>query len=145
MLQVHPRLKIPLRSLALVTILSCLLHIINIGSTTAFNAILSLTTLALYISYLVPISLILLRKLQGRLPAYGPFRLGRWGIPINLFAILYGLLIVIWLPFPPRLPVTASNMNYAGPVMLGVIIIALVDWTISGHKRFSVPTKKAHG
>ncbi|ERF75937.1 hypothetical protein EPUS_01303 [Endocarpon pusillum Z07020] len=139
---VHPGLKIPLRSLTLVTILSCLLHLISIGSTTAFTAILSLTTLALYISYLVPISLILLRKLEGRHPAYGPFRLGRWGIPINIFALLYGIFIVIWLPFPPVLPVTALNMNYAGPVMIAVIIIALLDWVISGHKRFSVPVMK---
>lgn len=138
----HPGLKIPLRSLTLVTILSCLLHLISIGSTTAFTAILSLTTLALYISYLVPISLILLRKLEGRHPAYGPFRLGRWGIPINIFALLYGIFVVIWLPSPPVLPVTALNMNYAGPVMIAVIIIALLDWAISGHKRFSVPVMK---
>lgn len=138
----HPGLKIPLRSLTLVTILSCLLHLISIGSTIAFTAILSLTTLALYISYLVPILLILLRKLEGRHPAYGPFRLGRWGIPINIFALLYGIFVVIWLPFPPVLPVTALNMNYAGPVMIAVIIIALLDWAISGHKRFSVPVMK---
>lgn len=128
----------------MVTILSCLLHLINIGSTTAFTAILSLTTLALYISYLVPISLILLRKLEGRHPAYGPFRLGRWGIPINLFALVYGTFVVIWLPFPPILPVTSLNMNYAGPVMISVIVIALLDWAVSGHKRFQVPVTKEY-
>ena len=133
---------IPLKSLVLVTGVSYLLHLINIASATALIAILSLTTLALYISYLVPIALILLRKLEGRHPAYGPFRLGRWGVPVNIFALLYGVFIVIWLPFPPILPVTKSNMNYAGPVMLAVIIIALIHWAYSGHKTFSVPVPR---
>ena len=38
------------------------------------------------------------------------------------------------------LPVTAKNFNYAGPIMGAVIVLALADWFISGHKRFQVPT-----
>jgi len=37
------------------------------------------------------------------------------------------------------LPVTGTNMNYAGPVVGIVIIGALLDWIISGRKRFDVP------
>jgi hypothetical protein len=31
-------------------------------------------------------------------------------------------------------------MNYAGPVFIAVIILALGDWFTTGHKRFEVPT-----
>jgi choline transport protein len=104
--------------------------------------VLSLASISLYISYIIPITLILLRKLEGRHPAYGPFKLGRWGIPINLFAILYASYIVVFAAFPVVLPVTAKTMNYAAPVWLAVLMFALGDWFISGRKRFKVPVKQ---
>ena len=42
-------------------------------------------------------------------------------------------------PFPVSIPVTASTFNYAGPIMLLIIFGSLLDWTISGRKRFEVP------
>lgn len=116
-----------------------LLNLINLGSTTAFFAILSLNTLALYISYIIPMVFLVMTKLRGDHIPYGPFRLGRLGLLINLFAIIYAIFIAIFLPFPPFLPVTAKTMNYGGPVMGFVILFALADWFISGKKRFQVP------
>ena len=127
--------------MGLVSVLCCLLALINIGSTTAFYAIVSLSTLSLYISYIVPITLLLIRKLEGRHPKYGPFRLGRWGIPINMFAIMYGLYIVVWLSFPVMLPVTATTMSYAAPLWIGAFLFALVHWFTQGRKHFHVPLK----
>jgi choline transport protein len=132
-------------SLVLVATLIALLQLINIGSTTALYAILSLSLIALYISYVLPIVFFALAKFRGDPISYGPFRLGRWGIPVNLFSIAYGIFILVWLPFPPYMPVTALNMNYGGPVMGVVIIFALVDWFIWGRKRFSVPVDKVGG
>jgi choline transport protein len=116
-----------------------LLNLINLGSTTAFFAILSLNTLALYISYIIPMVFLVMTKLRGDHIPYGPFHLGRWGLPINIFAIIYAIFIAIFLPFPPFLPVTSVTMNYGGPVMGFVILFALADWFISGRKRFQVP------
>jgi choline transport protein len=129
-------------SLILVTTIVGLLQLINIGSTTALYAILSLSTLALYISYVIPIIFFTLARFRGDHIPYGPFRLGRWGMPLNLFSIVYGIFIIIWLPFPPYMPVTSLNMNYGGPVVGAVIIFALIDWFIWGKKRFSVPVDK---
>lgn len=140
--QVHPTLRIPLRALGLVTVVSALLGLINLGSTAAFTAILSLATVGLYASYVIPILFIVLRKLEGRQPTYGPFQLGRWGLPINLFGLAFGIFIIIFLPFPPIQPVTAVNMNYAGPILVGILVLALVDWFASGRKRFEVPTSE---
>jgi amino acid transporter len=110
-----------------------------VGNTTAFFAILSLNTLALYISYILPITFFLLTRIRNSnsIP-YGPFRLGPFGIPANIFAIVYGVFIIIFLPFPPLKPVTGANLNYAGPVMGAVIVFAVLDWGISGRKRFRV-------
>lgn len=112
------------------------------GSTTAFNAIISLSSIGLHISYILPIGFIMLRKIRGPPVDYGPFKLGKWGIPMNILSLLYLFFVIIWMPFPTELPVTAGNMNYAGPILLAVIIGAVLDWFISGHKRFDFPVPR---
>jgi choline transport protein len=121
-----------------------LLSLINIGSTTAFNAILSLSTLALYVSYLIPITLVALKRLRHDTHdmAWGPFHLGRWGLPINVFGIIYAVYVSIFLPFPPTQPVTWVNMNYAGPVLGAVLVFGAFDWFVRGRKHFHGPTVK---
>ena len=42
------------------------------------------------------------------------------------------------MPFPPYVPVTAANMNYGGLV----IRFAILDWLISGRKRFKGPIER---
>jgi choline transport protein len=81
----------------------------------------------------------LLKKIRGEHISYGPFKLGRYGIPTNVLALTYLIFVVIWMPFPTMLPVTKDNMNYAGPLMGAIIVLALSDWVISGRKRFRVP------
>ena len=139
---VHPTLKIPINALLLVGAICCLLALINIASSTAFNALISLPTIALYISYFIPIFFLVIRKLQNRHPQYGPFKLGRWGLPINLYALAFIVYILTFLPFPVELPVTATNMNYAGPLVGAIILMALGDWFVSGRKRFEVPVAR---
>jgi len=140
---VHPTLRIPLNAVGLVATVVVLLTLISVGNTTAFFAILSLNTLALYISYIIPMIFFTLAKLRGDHIPFGPFRLGRLGLPINIFAIVYAIFIAIFLPFPPFVPVTAANMNYGGPVVGAVILFAILDWFISGRKRFKGPIERA--
>ena len=137
---VHPRLKMPLNALILLGCCLAILALINIGSATAFNALISLPALALYISYFFPIFFLFLRRVSSTMPIpYGPFKLGRWGVPINLAAMCYIVFIVIWIPFPQTIPVKGDTFNYAGPLFGAVVIGALVDWCFSGRKRFQVP------
>lgn len=140
---VNPRLRIPLNSLLLVATIISLLMLLNIASMSAIFAILSLGNIALYLSYLMAIVFFFLHKLRGRPLVHGPFKLGKAGYAINVFSICFLIFIIIWLPFPPFLPVTWGNMNYAGPIVGAVIVIALADWFIWGHIRFSVPTEKS--
>jgi amino acid transporter len=115
------------------------LALINLASTTAFYACISLATISLYLSYLPPIFFLLLRKIRRQRTPRGPWHLGRWGIPINIFALAYALFMIIWLPFPTILPVTTNTMNYSAPVWVACLLLAMVDYAISGHKRFQLP------
>lgn len=117
-----------------------LIMLINLGSTVALEAILSLSAVGLYLSYMMPILFFMIKRYQGEIPTHAPFRLGKWGLPINLFALAFGLLVIIFLPFPSFLPLTWNTMNYAGPILGVVIILAAVDWFTTGKRRFVVPT-----
>ncbi|KAI2788405.1 hypothetical protein POX_e06421 [Penicillium oxalicum] len=138
--------KIPIRALCLVA--SCLfgLSFIQIGSTAAFNAILSLGTLGLYISYLIPLVLLVYKRFTSpRDIPQGSFTMGKFGLAVNLVAILFTSYFVVFLPFPPSLPVTAENMNYAGPVLGFVMLFACVDWVVRGRHKWQGPALRAYG
>lgn len=139
--RVHPTLRIPLNALMLVSVIIVLIQLINIGSTTALYAIVSISTIGLYISYVMPILFIFLAKIRGDQIVYGPWKMSRaLGLATNLFAVVYGIFIIIWLPFPPYMPLTAENFNYAGPIIGFVILLAFGDWFVgTGEKRFEVP------
>lgn len=81
-------------------------------------------------------------RLRGEGIAYGPWRLGRWGLPINLFSIVYSIFISIFLFFPIALPVTAANFNWTVVVFFGVVFIAQGYWFTFGRKQFSGPVKE---
>ncbi|KAF2679390.1 amino acid transporter [Lentithecium fluviatile CBS 122367] len=143
--KVNPRLKIPLNALILIGVSLCLLALINIGSSTAFNAFISLPALALYISYFFPILFLFIRRVNPSHPApipWGPFKLGVWGPVVNVGAMCYIIFVLIWMPFPSFLPVDGLSMNYAGPIVGAIIVGALVDWCLTGRKRFQVPVAR---
>ncbi|KAK4916430.1 hypothetical protein LTR49_015528 [Elasticomyces elasticus] len=140
--KVHPTLRIPINAVALTSTICLLINIIPVGSTTAFYALTSLSTLALYFSYCVPATLILIRKLENNFPAYGPWKIAGpyWvGLCVNIFAFAWGWYCVFSLCLPTFMPVTAATMNWAGPILAGVIVIAVTQWFVSGHKNFVVP------
>lgn len=137
---IHPGLQVPFPALFLVGTCCCLLSLINLGSAAAFGALLALPTIALYVSYAIPIILLLIRQIQGKHPQYGPWQLGRKSIPIKVAALCYLFYIIIFIPFPAVRPITSLNMNYAAPIFLGAVGLAMIDWFVRGKKKFKVPT-----
>ncbi|KAL3291550.1 amino acid transporter [Colletotrichum asianum] len=139
---INPTLKLPVNALLFILGIVTCLSLIYIASSTAFNALISLQALALHVSYFFPILFLLLRKVRGPAPPYGPFKLGSAGIPVNIFALCYLVYVVLWMPFPQILPVTKDNMNYAGPIFGAVLVGALADWGFGGRRRFQMPVRK---
>ncbi|ETS75560.1 hypothetical protein PFICI_12504 [Pestalotiopsis fici W106-1] len=136
---VSNRFKQPLRALFLVVTVCVILCIISIGSTAAFNAMISLPLIGLYISYGIPIVFLLTLRLRNRVPKLGPFSLGSFGTPVNALAVGYILYVLSFAALPTVLPVSSENMNYAGPLVLAVMLAAGADWFVSGRRRFELP------
>jgi choline transport protein len=156
---VDSRYKIPVRAVQLVSTVIVLLSLINIGSSVALSAILSLSTIALYSSYIIPITCLIFMRLRVKHKVYdskageaevseerlvfGPWNLGKWGMLINVYAVCYATLLVPFMALPTSMPVTAKTMNYAGPIFIFVLLFASVDYLVRGRKVFVGPRRDA--
>ncbi|EMC93957.1 hypothetical protein BAUCODRAFT_216276 [Baudoinia panamericana UAMH 10762] len=137
--RVDARWAIPVWTIALTGVINALLGLINIGSSVAFNAIVSLVVSSYLSSYLIPIVLMIMKRLRGERVQLGPWTLGRWGLPINIIAAAYTLMTVIFTFFPVALPVTKETMNYSCVVYGGVVILGLIYYVTIGHKTYIGP------
>ncbi|RMZ89218.1 hypothetical protein DV736_g3555, partial [Chaetothyriales sp. CBS 134916] len=115
--------EIPLNAVLFTIAFSVLFSLVNIGSTVAFNQILSLGLGALLASYLISISCMFLRRLRRQPLLDASFKLGNWGFPINLCSI--GFLLLVWVMsfFPSAPNPDPTSMNWSAMVF-GVVIIA---------------------
>ena len=125
-------------------IITCLLGLINVGSLSAFNNIVSLSITGLHSSYLVAASLLLYRRCtkgfklpdKNALPAtaenttgeliWGPWHIpGVWGIINNAFACIYLIIVIFFSFWPTTWHVTPETMNYSVLVTGAVAIFSV--------------------
>lgn len=128
---VDGKYRIPFRAVLLTSFIVALLTLLNLNSETyiALGAITSLSSMAMYLSYAMILSVVLYARLTGPIER-GPWNWGRQGTLINIVALVYTAYVLIWFPFPQTLPVDASNMNYCGPVLGAVLVLAVSLWFI---------------
>lgn len=106
----------------------------------AFGAITSLSSLALYLSPAIAIGCMLYSRYSSKAGVVlGEWNLGKWGPYVNVFAMVYTLWMLVFLPFPSTLPVTGANMNWAGPLMVLVLALAAGLWFLRANKHWQGP------
>ncbi|PSK43740.1 Choline transport protein [Elsinoe australis] len=138
--KIDDHLLVPKRMILCISFLQMLLGFIYLGSVTAFNAILSMSIFGVYLSYLLPVGYMLFfgRK-DKQLHPPGPFSMGRFGAAVNVVAILWLLLALVFSTFPGVRPVTPQNMNYCIVVMAGWFAFGIVYYVIWGSKTYFGP------
>lgn len=147
---------VPVPCVILGTVCVIIFGLIYLGSSAALNAILSSSVVFLYVSYSIPVIIILARGRHILRPPSLPeptWTLGPILGPItNWIAVLFTLFTTVFFLFPPGLPVNGTNMNYAVVVFgiirkshqhqlakLMVVIISVITWVVDGHKNFTGP------
>ena len=139
------KFNIPFHSVYLTSFLTGVLCLINLGSTLAFNIIISLSLLGLLSTYMISIGCVLLRRLKGQeLPA-ARWSLGRFGLPINMFAFFYSAFVLVFSCFPVAVPVDLSTANWAPVVWASVIVMALVVYFLHGKNHYTPPVDFVEG
>jgi len=136
---VDSKLGVPVWALVLTTIVQMLLGLINLGSSSAFTAFVSVGVIALAVSYAIPIGISLLwnRRVevsQARWncgPVIGPI--------VNILAMVWIAFEVILFSMPTALPVTAISMNYASVVFVGFGVISAFWYFAYARKVYKGP------
>ncbi|KAK0821540.1 hypothetical protein LTR75_000626 [Friedmanniomyces endolithicus] len=135
--KVDERLGVPVNSLVLVTVVQMLLGLINLGSSSAFTAFVSVGVQALALAYGIPIAISLFcgRKEVNK---------ARWNLGQTLGTIV-NVLALVWIAFelvlfsmPTALPVTSVTMNYASVVLVGFGAIAALWYAVYSRKCLSL-------
>ncbi|KAG9037141.1 hypothetical protein FRB95_006695 [Tulasnella sp. JGI-2019a] len=138
---VSKRTQTPIYAVWAITFVCVLPGLLDLASPIAANAIFALTTVALDISYIVPIAC---RRIFRNHPDVdfkpGPFYMpGALGWIANIICISWTSFIAVILCFPTYLPTTAQTMNYAGVIFAGVLSLALTWYMLSAHKHYHGP------
>ena len=136
--QVHPTLNCPVRATmamsGLVTCLGC----IYVGSTTAFQALISSFIVLSTLSYFGAILPHVLTGRRNIVP--GPFYMGKnLGMAVNIASLVYILVTVVFFCFPQVMPVTAQNMNYTSVITVGLMTLVGFWWIIRGRTEYRGP------
>lgn len=86
---VHPKFDLPVNALIFSYIFSVLLSLINIGSAVALNVFVGLGVGSLVSSYAISIGCMAVKRLRGEALLPSSFKLGWWGLPLNIFGSLF--------------------------------------------------------
>ncbi|KAL9060589.1 MAG: hypothetical protein Q9162_000540 [Coniocarpon cinnabarinum] len=147
------------RKVSCIVTVAALIGLINVGSTTAFEDVVSLILEGFYSSYLIAISLLLYRRVRGEVidPAstqaddrsaknteglyfWGPWRIkGILGIINNALACAYLTMIIFFGFWPASKNVTSVNMNYSVVIMGGITILSVAYYFFKAKRQYNGP------
>lgn len=135
---VKPGWNIPLNAILVTFMITAILSLINIGSTVAFNAIGSLSVSALLGTYIISLTCLVMRRFEGPLP-HRRWSLGSVGLLINVGAILFLLVVWVFVFFPMSPHVTPETMNWNSVMFFGTMAFAMLYYFLHGRKDYTSP------
>lgn len=123
----HPRFQTPVLPTVIIGILALAILVFNIRQPQIFTVVTSIGIIMIYLAYLGVTVPLLVARLRGkRQPASeGRFSLGRWGLPVNILAVLWGgamTLNLIW----PRAAVYNATAPYHWYLRWGAVLFVAV-------------------
>ncbi|KAK1749832.1 putative amino acid permease [Echria macrotheca] len=136
--RVDKRHDTPILALALTTVVQMLLGLINLGSSSAFLAFVSVGVMSLAISYAIPICISMWhrrKEVNNAKWTMGP----TIGWPVNLIAVLWIAFELVLFSMPTVLPVTEVSMNYAIVVFVGFMVLSGIWYVVWAHKVYKGP------
>uniref|UniRef100_A0A0R0DYG2 Amino acid permease/ SLC12A domain-containing protein n=2 Tax=Glycine subgen. Soja TaxID=1462606 RepID=A0A0R0DYG2_SOYBN len=129
--------EVPIYAVWLSVFISFCMALTSLGSIVAFEAMVSIATIGLYIAYAFPIFFRVTLAKKHFVP--GPFNLGRYGVVVGWVAVLWVLTISVLFSLPVSYPITIETLNYT-PVAVGCLLILVLSyWIISGRHWFKGP------
>ena len=147
--RVHPRTRTPVVPAVTIGVVAALILVVNIGQPHIFTVLTSIAIIMIYLAYLMVTGPMLKKRLRGEWPPRdlkegGYFTMGRWGLPVNIVALVWGIGMALNLAWPREAVYGEPWYNTWGAfVYIGVILGSGLLWYfIKG--RNHIGTLKSH-
>jgi urea carboxylase system permease len=134
--KVSPRTGTPIATSIVVGVGAALALAVNFGQSAIFTALSSLCIAMLYIAYLgvtAPLLITRLRKRGAEMPSgvdeagKRTFSLGRWGVPLNIVAVVYqvGMIVNLAWPRPEIYDLTGTTwwLQWSAVLFIGATLV----------------------
>ncbi|KAJ9626912.1 hypothetical protein H2203_003369 [Taxawa tesnikishii (nom. ined.)] len=139
---VSPKSHIPTYAILATLFFTVAISLIIIGSSTAFNIIVSLGACAILASYIVSISCLLYLRIRGDDLLPSPFSLGRGpGIVINGLALAFLWLAYVMVFWPSAPNPTAASMNWSVLIFGAAILFAMIFFAVKKRHEYEGPVE----
>src|SRR5579862_2470353 len=103
--RVNPQTQTPIVPAVVIGVISAVILAVNIGQPKIFTVLTSIAVIMIYLAYLMVMAPLLKKRLLGQWPpadlaAGGYFTMGRWGLLVNVAAVLWGAGMALNLAWP---------------------------------------------
>ncbi|XWS68813.1 hypothetical protein CRYUN_Cryun04dG0124900 [Craigia yunnanensis] len=129
--------EVPINAVWLSAFISFCMALTSLGSLVAFQAMVSVATIGLYIAYALPIFFRVTLARKTFTP--GPFNLGRYGVLVGWIAVLWVAIISVLFSLPVAYPITSETLNYTPVAVGGLLVITISSWIVSARHWFTGP------
>jgi amino acid permease (GABA permease) len=134
--KINPRTRTPTNAIWLAAAGALILGLPYLWNSTAYAAVTSIAVIGLYVAYVLPT---LLRLMRGADFVPGPWHLGRWSRPIGIIAVTWVAFISILFMLPTASPITVRTFNYTVFAVVAVLGFATIYWLVSARHWFKGP------
>ena len=157
--RVNPVTQTPIVPAVLIGVIAASILILNVEQPKIFTVVTSIAVIMIYLAYLMVTGSLLVRRLRGQWPpadlaAGGYFTMGKWGLPVNVGAVLWGVGMALNLAWPREAVYGLPWYNTWGAYLyIGVILGAGLLWyglrgrhhvgTLSSHALTAEPITSA--
>jgi amino acid transporter len=145
--KVSPRTSTPLLPSFVVCAVAIGVLLLSLGSASVFGDIASVAVVIVYLAYLMVTVPLLYQRLRGhetfsQIFHPGYFNLGRWGLPINIIAVVFGFVLMVDVAWPRAEIYNVGNgpwmLTWFAPLfVLAATIIGAIAYPLMRHQAVS--------
>lgn len=150
--KVDAKSRTPIVPAIVIGLIGIAVLVVNVRQPQIFTVVTSVAVVLIYLAYLLVTVPLLVKRVRGEWPgdaAPGYFSLGRWGLPVNALAVLWGTLMAVNLVWPRREIYNAAEpyhwyLQWGGVLAVGgVTVVGLAYFWLRARHRFGIVEEHA--
>ncbi|KMJ49912.1 amino acid permease [Rhodococcus sp. 05-2254-5] len=147
--KVNPKTQTPVVPAVTIGVLAIVILVVNIGQPQIFTVLTSIAIIMIYLAYLMVTGPLLVKRIKGEWPPEdlkpgGYFTMGKFGLPVNIAAVVWGAGMALNLAWPREAVYGTPWYNTFGAFVYigGILGVGLLWYALKGRKH--IGTLKSH-